>query len=71
MDKRTVLEINERLINAVSSDLEYGVKCLNENAWQSFKTYYPRLNDFIGWLNEVENELTKDDDKWYGNRDWE
>ena len=62
MDKRTVLEINERLMDALSADLEHGVKCLNENAWESFKLHYPRLNDFISWLNEVEDELTKDDE---------
>ena len=63
MDKNTVLEINERLFDALSSDLEHGVKSLNENAWTSFKTRYPQLNGFIGWLNELEDELTKDDEQ--------
>jgi RNAse (barnase) inhibitor barstar len=62
MDKNTVIEINNRLWDALTADLEHGVKCLNENASASFNLYYPRLNDFISWLNEIEDDLTKDDE---------
>lgn len=62
MDKQTVLEINEKLLDALCADFEHGVKSLNENAFSKFKKHYPELNNFIGWLNELEDELTKDDE---------
>ena len=36
----------------VSSDLENGVKSLNEKAAERFTTYFPELSTFGSWLEE-------------------
>jgi len=36
----------------VQSDLEHGVKSLNETAAKEFHKNYPEISKFWGWLNE-------------------
>jgi hypothetical protein len=39
----------------VQSDLEHGVKSLNETAAKEFHKNYPEISKFWGWLNERGN----------------
>lgn len=47
-------EIQELLQDALSSDLEQGVKWLNENAADEFLTKYPELNKAIIKIMKIE-----------------
>ena len=39
----------------VQSDLEHGVKCLNEQAAKDWSKNYPEISKFWGWLNARSN----------------
>lgn len=41
---------------ALQSDLEHGVKCLNERAADEFTRNYPELNKWIAELQKIANE---------------
>lgn len=43
--------IQDEFSMSVQSDLEHGVKSLNEKAAKDFQADYPELNKFWGWLN--------------------
>lgn len=54
-------QISDRLDNALQSDLENGVRSLNEKATESFKRNYPALNDVITWIHNLcMEEMTND-----------
>lgn len=54
-------EISNRLDDALQSDLENGVRSLNEKAAESFRRNYPALNDVIRWINDIYFEEMPDD----------
>jgi hypothetical protein len=54
-------QISDRLDNALQSDLENGVRSLNEKAAKSFKQNYPALNNVIEWVNNLYMEEMPDD----------
>jgi len=54
-------EISDRLDDALQSDLENGVRSLNEKAAESFRRNYPALNDVIRWINGIYFEEMPDD----------
>lgn len=54
-------EISNRLDDALQSDLENGVRSLNEKAAESFMRNYPALNDVIRWINDIYFEEMPDD----------
>jgi len=49
-DEREV--IADEFFNCLQSDLEHGVKCLNETAASNFEKQYPALSKFCDWVNE-------------------
>ena len=46
-------QIRDRLDDALQSDLENGVRSLNEKAAESFKRNYPALNNVIKWVHNL------------------
>ena len=44
--------IKDEFFMCLDSDLENGVKSLNEKAADVFKKTYPALNGFCDWINE-------------------
>lgn len=46
--------IQDEFSMSVQSDLEHGVKSLNEKAAKDFQANYPELNKFWGWLNALD-----------------
>lgn len=44
-------KINDILWGALQSDLEHGVKSLNEEAASKFYKTYPALKEFMEWMN--------------------
>jgi len=50
-------QLYDDLCDAWQSDMEHGVKCLNEKAVDDFKNNYPELNvmisRFMSFLNEI------------------
>lgn len=54
------LATQEKIIDefnmAIQSDLEHGVKILNQQAVEKFKQGYPELNKFWAWLNTLEGD---------------
>ena len=46
-------QVSDRLDNALQSDLEHGLKSLNEQAAETFKRNYPALNNVITWINNL------------------
>ena len=53
-DEREV--IANEFFNCLQSDLEHGVKCLNETAASNFEKQYPALSKFCDWINEGRTE---------------
>jgi hypothetical protein len=53
-DEREV--IADEFFNCLQSDLEHGVKCLNETAASNFEKQYPALSKFCDWVNEGKTE---------------
>lgn len=54
LDKYELLEhICDEFFMAVSSDLEHGVKCLNERYALKFRNEYPEINKFYDYLNKL------------------
>jgi hypothetical protein len=53
-DEREV--IADEFFNCLQSDLEHGVKCLNETAASNFEKQYPALSKFCDWVNEGRTE---------------
>jgi len=54
LDKWELLEhICDEFDNAIKSDLEHGVKSLNEIYATKFFKEYPELNKFAGYLNQL------------------
>ena len=43
--------IREEFFLCLGSDLENGVKSLNEKAYEDFKSDYPALSKFCDWIN--------------------
>ena len=43
--------IREEFFLCLGSDLENGVKSLNEKAYEDFKSGYPALSKFCDWIN--------------------
>jgi hypothetical protein len=54
-------QISNLFDDALQSDLENGVKSLNEKAAESFKQNYPALNDAIRWIYDLYMEEMPDD----------
>lgn len=46
-------QITEKLDFAIQSDLENGVKSLNEKAAIDFHEKYPELNKVISWIHDL------------------
>jgi hypothetical protein len=42
--------------NCLQSDLEHGVKCLNETASSNFDKQYPALSKFCYWIQKERTE---------------
>ena len=55
-------EILDELHSALYGDLENGVAWLNDKAAADFATSYPSLNKFVGWLRNLEDELTEEEE---------
>ena len=55
-------EILDELHDALYGDLEHGVAWLNDKAATDFATSYPSLNKFVGWLSDLEDELTEEEE---------
>lgn len=49
-----LIQIQEALSAALQTDLEHGVKWLNEDAAKTFKRKYPQLNQVIGNIIDME-----------------
>jgi len=45
-------QLNDSLWGALQSDLENGIKWLNESAWKEFEAKYPELQKFIALMGE-------------------
>jgi hypothetical protein len=52
--KPRIATIQEMFSNALQSDLEHGVKCLNENASKEFHEKYPELTAALRRLSDME-----------------
>jgi hypothetical protein len=52
--KEKVATIQEMFSDALQSDLEHGVKCLNENASKEFHEKYPELTQALNRLSDME-----------------
>jgi len=48
--------VADEFFNCLQSDLEHGVKCLNETASSNFEKQYPALSKFCDWINEGRTE---------------
>ena len=53
-DEREV--VADEFFNCLQSDLEHGVKCLNETASSNFEKQYQALSKFCDWINEGRTE---------------
>lgn len=56
---KTISDLQELLSDALQSDLEHGVKSLNERASREFKLHYPELNAAIKEIMSFEEEDNK------------
>lgn len=54
-------EITEKLDFAIQSDLENGVKSLNEKAAIDFHEKYPELNKVLMWIHDLHFQEMPDD----------
>ncbi len=53
-DSISQIEIIQNMFsNALQSDLEHGVKCLNENASREFHEKYPELTAALNYLSDL------------------
>ena len=61
MTKKDIAQIAEnvydQLCDAWQSDMEHGVRCLNEKAVQDFKENYPEINVALGRVMSFLAEL--------------
>jgi len=60
----SIENIQDLLSDAFQSDLEHGVKCLNEEAAKEFVKRYPSLNETIGIIMEMEDSTKVFDLVW-------
>ena len=53
---KTIDEFQDDLSSALQSDLENGVRCLNEAAAKEFYSNYPQLGAMIGQIFDIETD---------------
>ena len=56
-NREIIEEIFDEFWGSLNSDLEHGVKILNQNASEKFKKDYPALYGFSKYLSNLEDEL--------------